>query len=65
MDLERYIEEVTGTRPVVQSMPPSETAALPLYLRAAYLFGATTLLGRRVVLATEQEAPNLKCPSFR
>ena len=61
--LSDYLESITGTRPDLQKSPAERTRKLPLFLRERYEFRSVRILGRKCVLALENQGWEPGSPS--
>lgn len=59
----RYIEEATGTAPLIEGVQGEILGTLPLYLRSYYRLAKTQLFGRRSLLAIQNPDTDTATPT--
>jgi hypothetical protein len=59
----RYIEEATGTAPLIEEVQSEISGRLPLYLRSYYRLAKTQLFGRQSLLAFQNPDTDTAAPS--
>ena len=62
-EYQHYIEEVTGSAPIIKPVAGEEIGMLPLYLRSYYHIVKTRIFGRQVFLAIQNADTDTATPS--